>query len=156
MKKEVIIAIIIGFGIGLAITFGIYQAQKSYVNQTVSDLESTSVSSPTPEPQPEHYLDIVAPEDFGLVETDVVTITGFTSPEAYVTILSENDEVIVQANQAGSFTTEFELEENANILSLTALDADGNKVETSLTITYLLNDNQFEEIATDDDETIEE
>lgn len=137
MKKEVIIAITVGFIIGLIITFGIYQAQRLYLQPKVEEVVQTPTTSPSPTSENQHSLQLIAPENFGYFEVSPITLTGFSSPNAYVTIATVTQEYVTQANQSGSFSSEVVLEEGANILRITAIDANGARVSEDVTVTYV-------------------
>lgn len=135
MKKEVLIAILIGFGIGLIITFGIYRAQRAYQanNQTQSP-------SPTPDTLPPadqtHNLTITNPIDTAVVDQDVATITGTTSPGSFVTAVTSDYEAFTQADPDGNFTLDFQLEAGANLITLTSLGPQSQSVSRDLTLIY--------------------
>ncbi|TSC84108.1 MAG: polymorphic outer membrane protein [Microgenomates group bacterium Gr01-1014_16] len=150
MKKEVFLAIAIGFGLGLVITFGIWTANKSLKDAqlaqqttptatpapTVVPSESRDEVGPTPSFPVTVTLTVTSPEDESLVNKDTVTITGKTAPGATVTILSEIGEVIVAPDNSGNFTADIKLEGGYNNITITAFDSTGNSNSQTLTITY--------------------
>lgn len=147
MKKEVLVAILVGFIIGLIITFGIYQAQKMYLDpQTISETLTPPQETSNPDDQVNaHELRIVSPQDNEIMDSKTISITGFTTPLSYVTVVSDFSEASTQASNAGSFTVDIELDELANVLTLTSITETGQITQESITITYLLdNTNQTE------------
>lgn len=137
MKHEVIIAIIIGFGIGLVITFGIYQAQKIYVDKEIAEIQEVVEPTPTAEAKLVHTLEITSPSNYSLSTSDIVEISGLTSPNAFVTVLSEDNELISQADLSGNFVIETELNPGANVFTVTAIDTQGNQTSEDITISYI-------------------
>ena len=137
MKSEVIIAIVIGFAIGLAITFGIYQAQKLYVSKTVSAPEIAPSPTPTPEPIVEHTLEISSPSNFELSDQDTITISGSTTANAYITLVSETLETTGQADSSGAFAIPIELAEGANLITITAINENGDTASQDITVSYI-------------------
>ncbi len=135
MKKEVVFAIVIGFTIGLIITFGVYTAQKA-----LKEKGAAASPSPTPQleasPAPSHTLSISSPEDEDLVSTDHVDVTGTTTPNSIITIVAEKDQLITYADAAGKFSASVPLIGGANQITLTALSDTGAKASQELTLVY--------------------
>ncbi len=128
MKKEVILAILIGLVMGLFITFGFYYSQKSEEeDQTTTTIEELEVVKPTQDPEKVGKITIYNPED-EIIQEDLTTkVTGKTSANAFIVIYVNNDPIIIQADQTGNFSKEVELETLANVLRIHAVDADGNQ-----------------------------
>lgn len=153
MKKEVLFAIIIGFIIGLIITYGIYRAQQAY-KQSVEQAAIEATPQPTPEvnqlQQTSHTVTIQEPINQAVVLSDTITLRGTTTPNAYVTIVSETHEEIIQADDRGTFVTPFTLADGINILTVTALTSTQESAETQVTVIY-----QAEEPIEDEEPTEE-
>ena len=117
MRKEVILAIILGVFIGGVIIFGISLANKSATNTTT-----------TPSPSqisPEQKLDVATlqltyPEDNDVIFQDTVLLTGKTIANAWVAIIWPEGESIIQANQSGNWEQEIELIGGQNIIEITS------------------------------------
>ncbi len=136
MKKEVLFAILIGFAIGLLITFGIYQAQKTYQRAA----QSTS-PSPTPDNQTTPFssnLEITFPQLESVTDQPTTTIKGITQPQYYITAVSNDYHTFSQADTNGNFSLEFNLEEGINIITLTSLEDQQPQDSTDLLITYTI------------------
>ena len=134
MKKEVALAIIIGFAIGLVITYGIYTAQKALQSHTVTDSSSKPTTDQTPEQ--DRTLHIVSPENETVASEKSTTLAGTTSPNSYVVILTTDQEYLTQADENGNFAKEITLEAGANYINVTAIDANLNQVSQTIVITY--------------------
>lgn len=139
MKKEVFLAVAVGFVLGLLITFGIWTANRSLKNTFQPEIAETS---PSPSPEPESIvpaafsLTIVTPEDEALVTTSEISVSGKTVPQAVVVIMSENSEQIVTTDSTGAFTADVTLEGGYNRLQVTAFDATGSSTSQTLLVTY--------------------
>ncbi|MBI2405831.1 hypothetical protein HYV21_02155 [Candidatus Microgenomates bacterium] len=132
MRKEVLIAILLGATLGLAIAFGVYRA-----NLALRSTPTTTQATPAPTSAPSSStLTITQPEDEALVDTDSITVEGKTAPNATVVITSPVDEVTALADNSGTFRAEVKLEPGANALLVTSFGEDNNSVEKELTITY--------------------
>ncbi len=143
MKKEVFLAIAIGFALGLVITFGIWTANKSLKNlpstkptPTPETVSVTPTPASTTQATQTSTLTLASPVDEALVTTAKVTVSGKTSPQAAVVILSEDNQQIVSADAKGEFTTSVNLVPGYNFLRVQAYDPDGNMTEASAVVTY--------------------
>lgn len=135
MKKEVILAITIGFVLGLVITFGIWVANRS-LKQT-----STTAATPTPivisiTPAPtnqvtNNQLTITSPDDESVVAVDKITVTGKTSPNSTVAILYEDGQTFVTSDAEGKFSVEVPLVGGYNEITATSEDS-----SQTITVTY--------------------
>ena len=139
MKKEVILAIAIGFVLGLIITFGIWTANKSLkqlpkTTPTPSPAEAQALASPTPSSST--TLTLTSPDDELLTNQNSITVSGTTFPNATVTITYELGEQIVTADTSGKFSIDVNLDGGYNTITATAFDAAGNSASQSITVTY--------------------
>lgn len=146
MKKEVFLAIAIGFALGLVITFGIWTANKSLKNLPSGDkptptpptIDATPIPSPSSSPTSAQNsaLTILSPADEALVNANKVTVTGKASPDATVSVQGEDGSQIVLADSKGDFSVSVNLVAGYNLIRVTAYDKSGNMTENSLTVTY--------------------
>lgn len=145
MKKEFILAIVIGFVLGLIITLGIWTANKSLKNLPTGTKDSPTPTSaqnaptPTTSQQPTSNsmpLDITTPENESITDKSTTTVTGKTKPAAVVTIVYETGEKVISADTQGSFSTDITLESGYNQITVTATDANGVTVQKLLLVTY--------------------
>lgn len=143
MKKEVILAIGIGFVLGLIITFGIWTANRSLKNlpqltspsPTATPQPSPGQTSPSPSPS-QISLSISSPENESLTDKNSTTVTGSTAPNAAVAILWESGQQIASPDASGKFTVQIPLEGGFNRISVTAYDPEGKSATQTLTVTY--------------------
>lgn len=137
MRKEVLIAIIIGFALGLVITFGIWTANKA-LKETAPKKEAPEefVEEQIPTPTPTQLLVITSPEDNSISNKEKIEVSGKTFPQAVVVVLYEEGEKIIETDEEGNFNTEIALVGGANEITVTAYDKDGNEVSKSLTVVY--------------------
>lgn len=131
MKKEVIIAVLIGLSMGLIITYGVYRVKSSVVNPKTTDL--VEATPKVPESSPE-VLALHSPTD-GTIQTDTaVTITGTTYSNTYVVIFINDKEQITTSDGTGNFSIEGTLEEGPNIISVVVANNDGQTFTQRRTI----------------------
>lgn len=140
MKKEILIAIIIGFVLGLVITFGIWTANKSLKEgaSTQSSQITENETNITPSPQAEEKLPltIISPENNALVNQEKLEIVGKTSPKAMVAIVYEEGGKIIEADEKGDFTMEITLVGGGNEINISAFDSQNNEASKILNIVY--------------------
>lgn len=135
MKKEVLLAIVIGFGIGLLITFGIYTARTALQKKAAASPSPTPTATVSPSTTPQ-TLSITEPKEDTLTDTDKITVSGATTPEATVTVVTQDSQIIVVANKTGHFSAQVELIGGANNITITSFATDGTKSETTITVVY--------------------
>ncbi len=135
MRKEVIIAILIGFGLGLVITFGIWTANRALQE---APSEETTNTTPVEETTPTNAFSLIVnePEDNSISAEEKITLSGSTRPGGVVVVLYEEGEKILEANEEGEFKTEITLVGGSNEIKVSAYDNEGNEVSQTLTVVY--------------------
>jgi len=139
MRKEVIIAIVLGFVLGLLITGGIWWTTKSSptdVSNQSSDISLTPSPSPTEFLSKEILLKINEPDNESIIETASVKLKGETLPQAVVVIIYPEGENIVEADNEGNFESTVALKGGANEIKIIVYDEGGSKKEEILTLVY--------------------
>lgn len=142
MRKEVLIAIIIGFGLGLLITYGIWTAnkaikQKAEENQEAPSEEIAETIKPSPTPTPAGLLlTISSPEDNLIADKNKVQLSGKTEPGATVVVLYEGGEKILEADQDGKFNAEITLVSGSNEINVSAFAESGEEANKKLTVVF--------------------
>ena len=124
MKKEVVIAILVGLSMGLIITFGVYRVKNSITEAPIANLaenqlevEATAAAT---------ILALHSPEN-GIIQTEKeLTVTGTTIPNAFVVLFVNNSDYISNTDESGNFSFKIELEDGANILRVHVLSNDGD------------------------------
>ena len=135
MRKEIILAILIGIGFGLFITFGVYQSQQSVneaQNNQSQDLVKTQLSGD--DAQAQSQLAISSPEDELLTDDKTLLVSGGTGPNNFVIIFVNNEEIITLADESGNFSVEVTLDEGANFLVIQSIDEDGKDCQVERTV----------------------
>jgi hypothetical protein len=131
MKKEVIIAIIIGIGIGLVITFGIKTAQQSLSKELQNPQPEVVSTTSEINAVPSHSLLLVSPRDLSIIAADEIDISGSTTPFSLIGIISNSDQNTVMSDMQGNFSTTLSLVPGVNIIKATSITNTGEQaVET--------------------------
>jgi hypothetical protein len=134
VKKEVLIAIIIGFALGLVITFGIWTANRAL--KTSAPQEEKTLSEETTTVNNIFSLSINSPEDNSISSEEKIEVNGVTAPKAIVVVLYPEGEKILEADEEGQFSTEITLAGGANEIKVSAYNQEGNEEQKILTVVY--------------------
>lgn len=131
MRKEVLIAILVGALSGLAVAFGIWRANQALAPKV----------APTPSPTPQEEtvrqgLIVTEPESGVVVSQDRITVRGSATAGSTIVILTNLGEIILEARGDGIFEQEVELEGGANEIKVVAFDPQGNREEKTLTVVF--------------------
>lgn len=140
MKKEVLLAIIIGFALGLVIVFGVWTANKALKQPPTTSTETPEELAVTPEitsiPEGAISLKITSPENNTISEKEKINLAGQTVATATIAILYDKGEKLLNADDDGAFTTEITLNAGSNEITVTAFDKDGNEATQKLIVVY--------------------
>lgn len=148
MRREVILAIAIGFSIGLLIAAGVLLGRKTIrqgiklfprkeevtVSPTpaeITNLSPSPISSISPIP-----LTITFPEDESIVDKDKINLEGKTEPEAIISVIYEEGEALGEADENGEFSFEISLISGANEITVTAYSLEGEEASKTITVVY--------------------
>jgi hypothetical protein len=144
MKKEVLIAVLIGLSLGLIITYGVYRFRSALDNKPVTNLETTTIltaidSVPT-------VLALHSPEHGTVQSSSTLTIAGTTIPNTFVVIFINDRDIVSTSDGSGNFSTKAELDEGSNIIRVHVLEENGESVveERIVVVSPLLEANDEE------------
>ena len=144
-NKELIIAILIGFFIGLIITYGIWTANQA-IKQKQASISPVPTESLTPNKTPapsqpsqpplEFKLSLGQPQPYMLSNTETGIITGTSIPFANIIVYGEKNQKIILADKNGQFKTEIPLLKGINYLTITAISDKGEQLTQRRTVVY--------------------
>jgi len=140
MKKEVVIAILIGLSLGLFITYGVYQA-KTGISRRSND--PNLIASSPDDDQFTGELILNSPVDETVQNDTALNVSGTTLLNSFVVVFVDNEELITTSDNSGNFSVEVELEDGANIVSVYVIDEDGRTLSTERTV--IVSDDTLEE-----------
>lgn len=136
MRKEVLIAIIIGFGLGLVITFGIWTANKAIKENVPEATPSEEEATVSPSPLSAMELIIISPENNTISEKETIEIAGQTVTRAIITITYPEGEKLLEADEEGDFSTEISLIGGDNQIKISAFNENGDETTKTLMVVY--------------------
>jgi hypothetical protein len=134
MKKEVVIAVVLGVIVGLIITFGIYTANAA-LQKRARQLSATPSPTPLTNDQKSSII-LFSPEDNMLTDKDALSVSGTTTANALVVIFVNDKEHLTTADDKGNFSEEVELTGGSNILTVVATDPSGKQEQVQRTVVY--------------------
>ncbi|MBI2031831.1 MAG: hypothetical protein HYT08_04435 [Candidatus Levybacteria bacterium] len=140
MKKERILLSFIATLIGIlvtAIAFYFYQSTKT---TPASKGKTITIATPTPTPKPSIFLNILKPDDESVVSKKVITVSGNTAADATVIILTPIDEVLAIPTSNGDFSTTVDIDDDQNIIEITAIRPNGEEAKVQKNVTYSLEE----------------
>ena len=150
MRKEVLVAILLGLGIGAVVTLGIFTARKALTTadggvqkQDGPAKQATSNQQPATSPaitgeetEKKHTVTLTSPNDGLVTATEKITLSGMTTAGATVTISGGETDIIVVSDENGQFSAEITLVGGDNEIKITSFGPKGETAETGLTVVY--------------------
>ena len=140
MKQERVVLSFIMVVIGLlvaSIAFYAYQGTK------LTPGSKTTILVPTPTPTPistSVYLSVDKPIDESIIDNKTITISGQTTPEATIIIVTNSDQKVITPSKQGNFSTTITVSDGANLIRVIAFGSDGQSTTVQRTITYSTED----------------
>lgn len=140
MKKEAIIAVLVGLSLGLFITYGVYKARTSVSRESRStDLTLSSLSDQTPSGE----LVVNTPSNESIQNENTTTVSGTTMANSFVVVFVGEEETITAADASGNFSVEVELEDGSNVITVMVINEDGQTFSVEKIV--IVSDEQFAE-----------
>lgn len=144
MRKEVIFAILIGAVFGIAIVLGVRrlntnndtEPRTANNNVTEQPENETPTSTQDDTNAEEIFIATSSPIDKSVITSTPVTITGLTLSNSWVVMISDDEEMITQANSSGEFNFDVELSGGLNQLKLVAMDLQGNQAAEEINLVF--------------------
>lgn len=146
MIKELFLAIVIGAVLGLGVTGGYLTLNKK--NEPVKK-ENAVITEPTLVPttaatdntsdnnqEKIDSIKINSPEDNSLLSTDKTDISGITTPNSNIIIVTASNTFIGQSNDSGEFNIPIKLDTGLNIIKISSIELNGNQKDNQINITY--------------------
>lgn len=135
MRREVVIAIILGVGLGVLVAFGVWRANLALNSKNPLSSPQAQVLQ-NQDSQNSSNLIVLQPEVDSVTSTASVIVKGSATPKAIVAISTNTDNEIVQAGLDGSFEKEVSLSGGPNEIIVKSYDEQGNESQQKLTVVY--------------------
>lgn len=135
MRKEIILAVIIGIILGGIILYGISLANNSAKSNLLNESGEKSINTDTTLMEQNSEISFVFPIDNAVITDPQITLKGSTSPNLNLAIITENDDIITASDDSGNFSSIINLISGENIITVTIVDH--NLATTSASITVI-------------------
>lgn len=142
--KERLIIVFVAVIIGLVLTTVGYLVYQSFQEQTPrtdtapqqATTDSAPVTSPTPNANEFHVI-ITEPKPEAITDKRTISVKGSTNPGNTIIISTNQDDVVAEPKDDGTFSTTVTINAGTNILVARAIDAQGNTTEDTRVITFV-------------------
>lgn len=137
MRKEVILAVIIGVILGGVILYGINMANNAATPaQTDSQSTNTDASESTDNPKELDSTSFIYPQDHAVITESKITLKGVTKPNSNIAIITESDDIITTSDSEGNYSSPINLISGENTISVTIVDSTLSTSSASITVIY--------------------
>lgn len=137
MRKEILLAIIVGIVVGLGITFGLYLLRERFQpRQTLQQIANLGQMEASPSPDAAGTLTIQQPRNNFYTQDSFVRIVGRATPNSHIVILAEDAEYLTTADQDGDFSQEIELTAGGNRVTVVSTSPEGEQEDVVLSIVF--------------------
>lgn len=135
MRKEIIIAILVGLGLGLIITYGFYNAKlATTADNMTSKTEIDSVATTSATEANGDALIVTNPEDELVTSEQSLAVIGSTSPGNFLVLFIDDEATIIETESDGKFSTTATLKIGPHVLTLHSVDENGLTVTETRTV----------------------
>lgn len=138
MKKEIIIAVIIGILIGSIVAVMAVNLPKLTTGIKIqqSPISPTPSISKISETISNLSLSFDPNIDNSISEEKTINVTGTTLPKQLVFLETAYDQKAINADDSGKFSAKIDLSEGTNMIYGSVFDEDGNSISKTLTVYY--------------------
>lgn len=138
MKKEILIACFLGLLLGGVFVYGFYRSKAATEelalkrpiteNRTVPSNQNTGGISAS--------LQVNAPIDGQIFDSEIATISGTTIPNSTVVVYTKDADAFTKSDSLGYFTTELKLIAGQNDLTIHSLSKTDESDEVKLSVVF--------------------
>lgn len=143
MIKELLLAAFIGGILGFGVTGGYLTLQNKNSNSKPNTVitEPTLIPTQTETPpeteiKPVEGIQIDSPENNSLVTTSKTDLTGISTPNSHIVVVTPSNSFVGQSDSQGKFNISISLDSGLNLIKISAIDTDGNQKDTQINLTY--------------------
>ena len=136
MRKEILIAIVLGIFVGIIVAFGVWRANTAFKGNASKSVQvSQNENEDASDPQTLN-ITVANPENYDVLVSSPVTASGIATQGTWVVISSETEDFITQTNGTGAFEQNIEPVGGINQLIFAAFNEEGQGVRQALTIVF--------------------
>lgn len=134
MTKERIILALIAIATGAIITSSIFYFYQQ--KRTTTDSSSPSTAQLTPSQNGKVLLELESPQHESVTDAKTTQIKGKTQANAIVVIATTSEDFVLTAAADGVFSKTIDLEEDENIITITAYPENGTTETKEIIVSY--------------------
>ena len=136
MRKELIIAVIVGVLMGATIAFGVWRANWALKNNKAKPAETSQVDNGNeiPNKNPTN-ISLASPEQYSVITQNTTKVSGITSQNSLIVISAEVEDYIIKSED-GSFEQEIGLIGGVNQIVVSKIGLDESLTSSILTVVY--------------------
>lgn len=142
MRKELLVAICAGTLLGVLAAFGIWKANKNLQAEGISGTpfvpSTTQELSPTPSPTSfkPRPIEAISPMDTDVVMQGTTSFSGKTTPNTWVSLSSESEDILVKSTDDGIFQHPLPLLAGVNQIVMNSFDTKTTPHNIVTTVIY--------------------
>ena len=136
MKTEKIILSFVAILIGLLVAVAAFYLYENTKKIPPSKIKTISVIPPTPTSKPSIFLTVDEPKDEEVVGKKIIVISGKTTNDATVVILTAVSQEIISPTLNGDFSTTVDIESGQNLIEVTAMAPNGEHARLLRVVTF--------------------
>ena len=127
MKKETVVAVILGVGFGLIVAVFMVVRTRPQTTQNIKTITNSISNEPTKQINQSLVtnLEIVSPKDNAVIKDKIVTITGKATKNSMIIIQSPVKDIIIK-NKETNFKVDMPLSLGENIIQVNVYPDDKN------------------------------
>ncbi len=141
MRKEILLAIIIGILVGLGVTFGLYLIRQrlgdtSTINTIEQSRQGENTTGNNNNEALSGTLTVQQPTADTYTTQSEIRVVGRAIPNSYIVVLSGENEFVTTADTDGDFSLIIQLVAGGNRVSIIATSPDGDQETLVRSIVY--------------------
>jgi len=134
MRKEVIIAVVLGFLLGLVLTFGFWTANQAIKERKTEKTNKIITATPTPSPQVSFSIN--QPQNNLVTSNSKIEVAGQASPDSVIIAFSEDNQTFCVSDPDGFYSLSFPLVKGSNKITVKSINKLDEVEEKNLMVVY--------------------
>ncbi|MBI2026046.1 MAG: hypothetical protein HYT06_01550 [Candidatus Levybacteria bacterium] len=139
MKQERVVLSFIMVFIGLVVAAGAFFFYQANTKENKDQVAQINVS-PTPLIESGFFLNVESPKDESLADRKTIKVSGKTTPDATVVILTTSLHEVVKPSMQGDFSTNITIDDGLNYIKIQAIAPNGEIETVERVVSYTTED----------------
>ncbi len=134
---ETVAAIIVGIILGTLVAVSLWLFKNNKISLNLKPNAAKVTITPQPQKTPQNFfLTLTQPQDQAVVNDPKISLVGKTAGFSRVIISQNEQDLIIKADNNGSFTANLTLDEGDNEITVTSFGPNQSFKQQNLTIVY--------------------